>query len=107
VEQGDRLALFLGTHNLDSSMLLAELLSSTTRKPKFQAAFAQLLGMCDFLTFNLAKYGFKSYKYIPYGPIREAIPYLIRRAEENTAMESQVPFERQLVEQELKQRKGN
>ncbi len=105
VEQDGQIALFLGTHNLASSQLLAELLSRQQDKSRIPAAFAQLLGMCDFLSFNLAKYGFRSYKYIPYGPIRQAIPYLLRRAEENTALESQVPFELQLLKQELKQRK--
>lgn len=107
IENQGHIALFLGTHNIPSSLLLAELLTSKEYKPNPLAppVFSQLLGMSDFLTFNLAKYGFKTYKYIPYGPIRESIPYLIRRAEENSAIDSQLPLERKLVCAELRQRK--
>jgi proline dehydrogenase len=100
-------ALFLGTHNMASCLLAAELLTAPGYQefPQTPTVFSQLFGMSEFLTFNLAKYGFKTYKYVPYGPLEEAIPYLIRRAEENSAIDSQLPFERQLLAKELRQRR--
>ena len=52
--------------------------------PHERIYFAQLLGMADHLTFTLAAEGFKAYKYVPYGPVEEVLPYLIRRAQEST-----------------------
>ena len=69
-------------------------------------AFAQLLGMSDHLSFNLAHRGYTAAKYVPYGPLREAIPYLIRRAEENTSVGGQTSRELSLIRTELSRRKG-
>ena len=66
--------------------------------------FCQLYGMSDNLTFNLAARGFNVAKYIVYGPIREVIPFLIRRAQENTAVTGEVGREYQLLSAELKRR---
>jgi len=62
--------------------------------------------MGDNLTFNLAKLGFKTAKYLPYGPVREVIPYLIRRAQENTSVAGQTGRELSLLQQEINRRKG-
>ena len=68
--------------------------------------FAQLLGMSDHISFNLAAEGYNVAKYVPYGPIREVVPYLIRRAEENTSVAGQTGRELQLIQDERKRRKA-
>jgi proline dehydrogenase len=67
--------------------------------------FAQLLGMGDNITFNMAKAGFNACKYLPYGPVKEVIPYLIRRAQENTSVQGQMGRELKLIITELARRK--
>jgi proline dehydrogenase len=67
--------------------------------------FAQLFGMSDHISFNLAKAGYNVAKYVPYGPIREVIPYLIRRAQENTSVKGQTGRELGLILKEMKRRK--
>jgi proline dehydrogenase len=67
--------------------------------------FSQLYGMADHISFNLAAAGYQVIKYVPYGPIKEVIPYLIRRAEENTAVQGQTPRELSLIKKELARRK--
>ena len=61
--------------------------------------------MADHISFNLAAQGYNVIKYVPYGPVKEVIPYLIRRAEENTSVRSQTPRELKLIKKELKRRK--
>ena len=68
--------------------------------------FGQLCGMSDNITFNLASEGFNVIKYLPYGPIKEVIPYLIRRAEENTSVKGQSSRELELIKKELNRRKS-
>ena len=67
--------------------------------------FAQLLGMSDHLTFNLAHQGYHTAKYVPYGPVKLVMPYLVRRASENTAVAGQTSRELNLIFQELKRRR--
>jgi len=67
--------------------------------------FAQLLGMSDHISFNLSNEGFNVAKYVPYGPVKEVIPYLIRRAEENTSVAGQTSRELALISSEMKRRK--
>ena len=62
--------------------------------------------MADHISFNLAAEGYRVVKYVPYGPVRKVIPYLIRRAEENTSISGQTPRELVLIDKELKRRKG-
>ncbi len=69
--------------------------------------FSQLYGMGDNITFNLAKLGFHATKYLPYGPVKDVIPYLIRRANENTSVSGQTSREFALIKKELKRRKCN
>jgi proline dehydrogenase len=67
--------------------------------------FSQLYGMADHISFNLASSGYQVVKYVPYGPVNEVIPYLIRRAEENTSIRGQTPRELSLIKKELKRRR--
>ena len=68
--------------------------------------FSQLYGMADHISFNLASAGYQVIKYVPYGPIKEVIPYLIRRAEENTSIKGQTPRELSLIKKEINRRKN-
>jgi proline dehydrogenase len=69
--------------------------------------FGQLFGMSDNVTFNLAKMGYNTFKILPFGPVRNLMPYLIRRAEENTSVKGQTGRELQLILNERRRRKEN
>jgi proline dehydrogenase len=98
-------SLFAGTHNESSSAHLAEeLIKRGIDKGDMRIFFAQLYGMSDHISYNLAEQGFNVLKYVPYGPISDVIPYLIRRAEENTSVAGQTGRELSLIDQELKRR---
>lgn len=102
----ERIALCCGTHNEESSMLLANLLDEKDMPNNHpQVYFSQLLGMSDHISFNLAKAGYNVAKYVPYGPVREVMPYLIRRAEENTSIAGHTGRELSLITAELDRRK--
>jgi proline dehydrogenase len=97
--------LCAGTHNEDSSQLLADILQEAglpKNDPRFW--FAQLFGMSDHISFNLAAEGYHVAKYLPYGPVKSVLPYLSRRAQENTSVKGQMGRELKLVQQELKRR---
>lgn len=99
--------VFSGTHNANSCNLLAELINiHNIPKNDERIYFAQLYGMSDNLTFVLANAGYNAAKYIPYAPIDAVIPYLIRRAEENTAMKGQTGRELELIKRELDRRRN-
>lgn len=68
--------------------------------------FAQLLGMSDHISYNLSKAGYNVAKYVPYGPVKEVLPYLIRRAHENTSVAGQTSRELSLILKERKRRKS-
>jgi proline dehydrogenase len=70
-----------------------------------QVHFSQLFGMSDNISFNLAKENFKVSKYLPYGPVEDVIPYLMRRAQENTSVAGQTGRELGLIKRELQRRK--
>ena len=102
----DKMALFAGTHNEESSYLLLGL----AKKHKINSTdqrlwFGQLYGMSDHISFNLAKEGFNTAKYVPFGPVRDVMPYLIRRAEENTSVAGQTNRELNLIKEERVRRK--
>jgi len=97
--------LFLGTHNQKSIEMLIELMDQRGIVPNdSRIFFCQLYGMSDNLTFNLASNNYNAAKYLPYGPVKETIPYLIRRAYENLSLAGQTGRELTLIRQELKRR---
>lgn len=104
-ENRDITSVCAGTHNEDSSMLLAKLLHEAGIDNGDQRFwFAQLYGMSDNISFNLAPHGYNVAKYLPYGPIKSVIPYLGRRAKENSSMSGQMGRELSLIVQELRRR---
>ena len=99
-------SLFLGTHNEESIYSIIDLMKSNKVNNSNQKVwFGQLYGMSDNISFNLANEGFNAIKYLPFGPIKEVIPYLIRRADENTSVKGQTSRELELIKSELKRRK--
>ena len=99
-------SLCAGTHNEDSCSYLAGLLEENGIPHDHQHVFfAQLLGMSDNISFKLSKEGFNVAKYVPYGPVQEVLPYLFRRAEENTSIAGQSGRELSLVKHELNRRR--
>jgi proline dehydrogenase len=102
----NKISFCAGTHNEESSLLLADLIeTSNISKSNKNIYFAQLLGMSDHITYNLANSGYNVAKYVPYGPIKSVLPYLIRRAEENTSVAGQSSRELNLIKLERKRRK--
>lgn len=94
------------SHNPDSALLMAAVIvQRNIPRNHPHVLFAQLYGMSDNLTFNLAKAGFNASKYVIYGPVREVTPYLIRRAEENTSVSGDMSREYKFVLAEIKRRK--
>ncbi len=104
----DRMGLCAGTHNEKSSNLLVQLMNEHgISKKDNRVFFAQLLGMSDNISFKLADLGYNVAKYVPYGPVEKVLPYLFRRAEENTSIAGQSGREYNLVKKELKRRKSD
>ena len=102
----DSISFVAGTHNELSCGLLAELLDEKGIPHDHEHIyFSQLLGMSDNLSFNLAAAGYKVVKYVPYGPVKAVMPYLFRRAEENTSVAGQMGRELRLISEEMKRRK--
>ena len=102
----DDMAVFSGTHNEESSYLLMDLIGKyNLDKNDKRVWFGQLFGMSDHISYNLSKEGFNVAKYLPYGPVRDVMPYLIRRAEENTSVAGQTTRELDLLKTERKRRK--
>ena len=107
VEHLDRIALVAGTHNEASTLLLADLMDRNgLRRDDPRVHFSQLLGMSDHLSYNLAAEGYNVAKYVPYGPVRSVVPYLTRRAEENTSIRGQIGRERGLILEERRRRRS-
>ena len=102
----DVMSIFAGTHNESSSYKLIEMIESRgISKNDSRIWFGQLYGMSDNISYNLAKYGFNVAKYLPFGPVRDVMPYLIRRAEENTSVAGQTSRELNLLKTERQRRK--
>ncbi|MEW4924488.1 proline dehydrogenase family protein [Algibacter sp. 2305UL17-15] len=106
IENLDCMSLFAGTHNEESSYRLMELMVEKgiiNNDPRVW--FGQLYGMSDHISFNLAHMGYNVAKYMPFGPIKDVMPYLIRRAEENTSVAGQTGRELSLLKKEKERRK--
>ena len=105
IENHERLFLMAGSHNEESTRQLTELMQKNgLEKSSTNVWFSQLYGMSDNLSFVLAKEGYNVVKYLPFGPIEKTLPYLIRRAEENTSAAGQTNRELKLIEKEMKRR---
>ena len=105
IDHLDTMAVCNASHNAHSNLLQVELMEKKgLAKNHPNTLFSQLYGMSDNLTFNLAKAGFRVAKYLPYGQVKEVIPYLIRRAQENTSVTGDAGRELKLVREEVKRR---
>lgn len=106
VEHIDRFEMFMGTHNEESNYKLAKLIEEKgLKKNDPRIFFAQLLGMSDNISFNLAHEGYNVTKYVPYAKVNDVLPYLIRRAEENTSVAGQTGRELRMLKAEMERRK--
>lgn len=107
VEHLEKMAIFAGTHNELSSYKLMDLMRvNNIDKNDNRIWFGQLYGMSDNISYNLAENGYNVAKYLPFGPVRDVMPYLIRRAEENTSVAGQTSRELTLIKTERDRRKG-
>jgi proline dehydrogenase len=105
IEHLDRVAVIVASHNEYSNLLAVQLLQQKGLDASHpHVHFSQLYGMSDNITFNLAKAGCSVSKYLPFGPIRDVIPYLMRRAQENSSMSGQTGRELGLIRKEMKRR---
>lgn len=105
-ENLDDISLFVGTHNEESNYLAMELMDRFgIKKDDPRVWFGQLYGMSDHITFNMGDLGYNVSKYIPFGPVKDVMPYLIRRAEENTSVAGQTNRELNLLKKEKQRRK--
>lgn len=106
VDHLDTISLYSGTHNENSSYLLMELMEKKKiAKNDNRIWFGQLYGMSDHISFNVAEEGYNVTKYLPFGPVRDVMPYLTRRAEENTSVAGQTSRELSLLKKERSRRK--
>ena len=107
VKNNHRISLFAGTHNEHSCELLTKLMQERHIENNFHKIWCgQLFGMSDNISFKLGSLGYNVAKYLPYGPIKEVMPYLIRRAQENTSVAGQTGRELSLIEKEIERRKS-
>ena len=107
IDHLNEVSLILASHNEHSNMAAALLMDEHNIAHNHKHIhFSQLYGLSDQITFNLAAAGFNVSKYLPFGPIKDVVPYLMRRAEENTSVSGQTSRELQLIKTELKRRRG-
>lgn len=105
VENVETVASICATHNIESNLYQAQLIDEAgIEKNHPHLNFCQLYGMSDYITFNLADAGYNVAKYVPYGPIEEVVPYLIRRAKENSSVTGEMGRELKFISQEKKRR---
>ena len=108
VENYQQIASCVASHNEYSTKYQIEMMQQMNiPKQHKHFNFCQLYGMSDHLTFNLAKSGYNVAKYVPYGPVKDVIPYLIRRANENSAVDTEVSRELKMIQEEQNRRKRN
>jgi len=106
IENLKNIAFILASHNEKSNMLAANLMEEKEIVPNHpNVCFSQLYGMSDNITFNLAKENYSVCKYLPFGPLKDVIPYLMRRAQENTSVKGQTGRELNLIRREIDRRK--
>ena len=101
----DKISVIVASHNEQSNLFATRLMAEkglTSHHPNVH--FSQLYGMSDNITFNLAKAGYSVSKYLPFGPIKEVIPYLMRRAQENSSVSGLMGRELSLLKKELLRR---
>ena len=107
ISNKDTISLLLASHNEASNIAIANAMTNLSFEKNDQHVhFSQLFGMGDHITFNMAVQGYNVSKYLPFGPINEVIPYLMRRAEENTSVNGQTNKELVLLKTELARRKS-
>jgi proline dehydrogenase len=107
LDHKQRISVMCGSHNEYSNYYLTVLMDKHGLRNKDERVwFSQLLGMSDNISFNLASAGYNVAKYVPYGPVRSVMPYLFRRAEENTSVAGQSSRELTLIEKEIRRRSG-
>ena len=103
----DIVYIFNGTHNEYSSKYLADLMIEQGVDPDNKRIwFSQLYGMSEHISYNLSDAGFNVAKYVPYGPVRFVLPYLMRRVEENSSVKGQTGRELSLIKKERQRRKN-
>ncbi len=108
IKNMDLIAICAGTHNENSSLHLVRLMADKNIVPSdTRFYFSQLLGMSDHISYNLSTAGYNVAKYVPYGPVKEVLPYLIRRAQENTSVKGQTGRELSLIIKEKARRSAN
>jgi len=106
IDNLERVGLIVATHNEFSNMYATQLLKQREFPPNHpHIHFSQLYGMSDNITFNLAKAGFSVSKYLPFGPIEDVVPYLMRRAQENSSVSGQTGRELSLIKKEIERRR--
>jgi proline dehydrogenase len=105
IQHIDKVAVIVASHNENSNLYTTRLLQQRNLSPDHpHVHFSQLYGMSDNITFNLASAGCKVSKYLPFGPIKDVVPYLMRRAEENSSVSGQTGRELALIKKELSRR---
>lgn len=108
IENINEISFCCGSHNEKSTLYLVELMKKHNIKNNdSRIYFAQLLGMSDHISKNIAKENYNTAKYVPYGPVKDVTPYLIRRAQENTSVKGQTGRELSLILKEQKRRKAS
>ena len=108
IENINKISFCCGTHNEESSLFLANLMKEHNINPTDKRIyFAQLLGMSDHISMNMSRENYNVAKYVPYGPVKDVTPYLIRRAQENTSIQGQTGRELALILKEQARRKAN
>jgi proline dehydrogenase len=106
LENLDEVAVIVASHNEHSNLFATELMQKLNITPHHpHAHFSQLYGMSDHITFNLARAGYSVSKYLPFGPVEDVVPYLMRRAQENSAVAGQTGRELVLIRKEIRRRK--